>query len=103
MTVTYLKKAAKTPESESGNARAVVEEMLARIEAQGEEAVRFYAQELDKWSGPIVVTPEEVDQRTRDLAPALKRDIEFATDRVRRFALAQRNSVREFSIEMSPG
>lgn len=103
MTVTYLKKAAKTPESESGNARAVVEEMLARIEAQGEEAVRFYAQELDKWSGPIVVTPEAVDQRTRDLAPALKRDIEFATDRVRRFALAQRNSVREFSIEMSPG
>ena len=35
-----LKRAAKTPETESGNARKVVEEMLAAIEARGEAAVR---------------------------------------------------------------
>ena len=32
MSVVYLKKAAKTPETETGAARAVVEEMLAAIE-----------------------------------------------------------------------
>jgi sulfopropanediol 3-dehydrogenase len=30
-------------------------------------------------------------------------DIEFATERVRRFAQAQRESIREFTIEMQPG
>jgi sulfopropanediol 3-dehydrogenase len=103
MAITYLKKATKTPESEIGNARAVVEEMLARIEAQGEEAVRAYARELDNWPGPILVSPDEIERRTRDIAPVLKRDIEFAAERVRRFALAQRDSIREFAVEMSPG
>ena len=32
-----------------------------------------------------------------------KRDIEFATAQVRRFALAQRESIREFEIEIHPG
>jgi len=103
MAITYLKKATKTPESEIGNARAVVEEMLARIEAQGEEAVRAYARELDNWPGPILVSPDEIERRTRDIAPVLKRDIEFAAERVRLFALAQRDSIREFAVEMSPG
>jgi sulfopropanediol 3-dehydrogenase len=36
----YLKKAGKTPETESANARAVVAGMLAEIESRGEAAVR---------------------------------------------------------------
>jgi len=43
----YLKKAAKTPETESGHARKVVDEMLAAIRAGGEAAVREYARTLD--------------------------------------------------------
>jgi len=103
MAVEYLKKAAKNPESESGNARKVVEEMLAAIEARGEQAVREYAQKLDRWTGDIVVTPEEIERRTRDLPASVKRDIEFATAQVRSFALAQRASMQEFSREIHPG
>jgi len=33
----------------------------------------------------------------------VKRDIDFATAQVRRFALAQRESLREFSLELQPG
>jgi sulfopropanediol 3-dehydrogenase len=33
----------------------------------------------------------------------VKHDIEFATERVRRFARAQRESSREFAVEMQPG
>jgi len=56
----YLKKASKTAETESESARKVVAKMLAEIEAHGEEAVKRYALELDRWSGPIVVTEEDV-------------------------------------------
>lgn len=99
----YLKRAAKSPETETATARKVVEEMLAEIARDGEDAVRRYAAKLDQWTGPIVLTPEAIEQRIRDIPPAVKRDIEFATERVRRFAQAQRESSREFSVEIQPG
>ena len=99
----YLKKAAKTPETESGNARKVVGEMLAEIEARGEDAVREYARSLDQWTGEILMSSQEIERRTREVDPKVKRDIEFATEQVRRFALAQLDSMREFSVEVRPG
>ena len=103
MTIEYLKKAAKTPETETGEARRVVDEMLATIAQRGEQAVREYAQKLDQWSGDIVLSPKEIERRTHRIEPGVKRDIEFATQQVRRFALAQRESMHEFSIEIHPG
>lgn len=103
MPIEYLKKAARTPDAETGNTRAVVERMLAEIEARGEDAVREYCRSLDQWTGDIIVTPEAFERRTRDIPESTRRDIEFATERVRRFALAQRDSIREFSTEISPG
>lgn len=103
MSVVYIKKAAKTPETETETARAVVHDMLAAIEAGGEQAVRDYALKLDKWSGPIVQTAEEIERRTRDIPQQVKDDIEFAAAQVRRFAEAQRDSVQDFSLEISPG
>ncbi|HSO05821.1 MAG TPA: histidinol dehydrogenase [Pelomicrobium sp.] len=103
MSANYLKKAAKTPETETATAQKVVAEMLAAIEQRGEEAVREYAQKLDSWSGEILVTPEEIERRTKDIPAGIKRDIEFAADQVRRFAEAQRDSIREFQVELYPG
>ena len=77
--------------------------MLAEIGRGGEEAVRDYARKLDQWTGDIVVTPAEIERRTRDIPEATKRDIDFATAQVRRFALAQRESIREFATEVHPG
>ncbi|MEX2239933.1 MAG: histidinol dehydrogenase [Burkholderiales bacterium] len=103
MAIDYLKRAAKTPETETAAARKVVEEMLAEIRARGEQAVREYAQKLDRWRGPVEVNSEELERRTRSIPPGVKQDIEFATAQVRRFALAQRDSMHEFSLEVSPG
>jgi sulfopropanediol 3-dehydrogenase len=103
MAITYLKKAAKTAETESAAAQRVVAEMLAEIRKNGEAAVRAYAAQLDGWSGEIVVTPAEIERRTRDIPASVKRDIEFATGQVRRFAAAQAQSIREFSVEVAPG
>ncbi|HUI99694.1 MAG TPA: histidinol dehydrogenase, partial [Usitatibacter sp.] len=101
--VEYLKRATKSPETETGTARRVVEEMLAEIERRGEAAVREYAAKLDGWSGEIVMTAAAIERRVRDIPAEVKRDIEFATARVRRFAEAQRESMHEFSVEVHPG
>src|SRR2546422_5548885 len=103
MPLQYLKRAAKAPEAQTDRARAVVAEMLAEIEKRGEAAVKEYAQKLDAWTGDIVVQPQEIERRTRDIPAGIKRDIEFATERVRRFALAQKASLREFETEVAPG
>jgi sulfopropanediol 3-dehydrogenase len=103
MPVQFLKKASKTPQTETVAAQKVVSEMLAEIERHGEAAVRDFASKLDGWKGEIVVTPQEIERRTRDLSTSVKRDIEFATEQVRRFAVAQRDSLHEFSAEIRPG
>ena len=101
--IEYLKRAAKTPETETGHARQVAGDMLADIEARGEAAVRDYAAKLDNWRGEIVVTSADIERRTRDIPSSVKRDIEFATAQVRKFAVAQRESIREFATELQPG
>ncbi|HUH93201.1 MAG TPA: histidinol dehydrogenase [Casimicrobiaceae bacterium] len=103
MSIQYLKRAAKSPQSETATARSVVDAMLTEIAQRGEEAVREYAAKLDHWTGPIVMTPADIERRTATVAPEVRRDIEFATERVRRFALAQRESTHEFAVEVQPG
>ncbi|MGE5089248.1 MAG: histidinol dehydrogenase [Candidatus Levyibacteriota bacterium] len=103
MPIEYLKRATRTPETESGNAQKVAGDMLADIGRRGEQAVREYAAKLDHWNGDIIVGPDEIERRTRDIPAEIKRDIEFAADQVRRFALAQRESIHEFAVEISPG
>ena len=103
MSITPLKTASKTPETETESARKVVTEMLAAIEKNGEEAVRDYAQKLDKWSGPIVLDAKDMAQRVADIPQSIRQDIDLAASQVRRFAEAQRASVQDFSLEMSPG
>lgn len=103
MAPVFLKRASKTPETESGAAQQVVSEMLGDIEKRGEQAVRDYALKLDKWSGDILVTRDEIEQRAREVPDGIKRDIDYATAKVREFALAQRNSIKDFSVELAPG
>ncbi len=103
MSIEYLKRATKTPETESGSAQQVASDMLADIKARGESAVREYASRLDRWTGDILVSPDEIERRTRDIPATVKRDIAFATEQVRRFAVAQRESIHEFATEVQPG
>ena len=101
--ITYLKQAEKTPQTETATAQKVVTDMLAEIQAHGEAAVRQYASKLDGWNGEIVLSPDQVRQQTRDVPASVRADIDFAIRQVREFALAQRESLREFSVELHPG
>ena len=101
--ITYLKKASKTPETETATAQAVVNDMLAEIDKNGEQAVLAYAQKLDKWEGHPVATEAQIAQVTAQIPQQVKDDIDFAIAQVSKFALAQRASLSEFSVELHPG
>ena len=103
MGTAYLKKASKTPESETATAQQVVTEMLAAIGSGREEAVRAYAKKLDGWDGEIVMTRAEIDRRAAEVPDDVKRDLDFAIRQVSAFALAQRASLSEFSVELHKG
>jgi sulfopropanediol 3-dehydrogenase len=103
MSTTYLKRASKTPETETATAQKVVTEMLAEIGANGEAAVRAYAKKLDGWDGEIVLTRAEIDRRAAEVPADVKRDIDFAIAQISAFAQAQRKSLSEFSVEVHKG
>jgi len=99
----FLKRAHKTPETETATAQKVVTEMLAKIQAQGEAAVREYARTLDKWDGDFVATRAQLDANAGKVPAQVRKDVDFAIDQVFRFAQAQRASLTEFGTELHPG
>ena len=103
MPITYLKKAGKTPDSETATAQSVVTAMLTEIAARGEDAVRAYAKSLDQWDGDIVLTREQIDRCASEVPSQVQRDIDFAIKQVSDFACAQRDSMREFSVGLHAG
>jgi len=101
--VIYLKKADKSPTTGEEDTRRIVQEMLAKIENGGENTAREYAENLDKWTGDILVTSEEIAAAGERLSQRARDDIHFAYDRVKKFAEAQLASMQEFETELSPG
>ncbi len=99
----YLKKAGATAETGQADVRVAVQNMLTEIASGGEDAIRRFARDLDKWEGDILL-PDAARKAAAALVPEqLKADIRFAHDNVRRFAEAQRASVRDCEIEILPG
>ena len=103
MAVKYLKKAEKTPQTGSDETRNIVADMLAKIEAGGEAVALAYGRDLDGYAGDAIVSDEVIAAAAATVSPQLKDDIQFAYDRVTRFAKAQLASVNEFETELSPG
>jgi sulfopropanediol 3-dehydrogenase len=103
MTVTYLKRASKTPETETATAQKVVTDMLAAIEAGREDAVRRYAKELDKWEGDIVMSEAAIAKAVAEVPAKVRADIDFAVKQIGDFALAQKRSISDVKVELHPG
>ncbi|MFP1631162.1 histidinol dehydrogenase [Zhengella sp. ZM62] len=99
----YLKKADLTPASGAGDVRETVQSMLDDIEARGDEAALEYAAKLDRYDGPVKLTRADIDAAIAKVPEKLKRDIQFAHDNVRRFAEAQKETLKDIEIEVVPG
>ena len=100
---TYLKKAIQKTEESDGKTKDIVKRILSDIRSRGESAVCEMAAKFDNWTRDFILTKEEI-QSLIDLVPSsAKRDIRFAYDQVYGFALKQRESIKAFETELSPG
>ncbi|KKK81258.1 hypothetical protein LCGC14_2815280, partial [marine sediment metagenome] len=103
MAITYLKSADFRPLVENKDIRHIVASMLAKIEQDGEDAVREYAQKLDGWTGDIVLSDEDRRAACARVPEDLKNDIRFAHANIQRFAQAQKATMGECEVEVVPG
>ncbi|MEO0402121.1 MAG: histidinol dehydrogenase, partial [Pseudomonadota bacterium] len=99
MTREYLKKATLTAQSGASDVSDIVTGILADIEKGGDQSALEYAQKFDKYDGPVLLTPADIDAACALVPDKLKADIQFAHDNVRRFAEAQKGTVANFEIE----
>lgn len=103
MALNFIKKASKTSLTGEAETRSIVEKMLTDIEANGESAAMRYAEKLDGFTGEAIVSAEQIEHAASQVPERLKDDIKFALERVQKFAHAQRQSISEFELELSPG
>lgn len=102
----YLK--AATPSGvdndNSQSVRETVASVIADVRTRGDAAVREYSQKFDKWS------PESFrlsDHQIADIVATVPEqallDIKTVQERVRSFAVHQKNSLSDFEVETEPG
>ena len=103
MSRTYLKKAPLTSKSDASETHAIVKDILADIEAGGDEAALKYAEKFDKYKGNVILSEEEIAAAADQVPQKLKDDIQFAHENVRRFAEAQRATIEDMQMEIRPG
>ena len=103
MTREYLKKATLTSTSDATDVSATVQSILNDIETRGDAGALEYAAKFDKYSGNVILTKEEINAAAALVPEQLKRDIDFAHDNVRRFAEAQKATLKDIQIVVIPG
>lgn len=99
----YLKKALKSTEDNSQQAREIARDVLEQIRVGGEDAVREVARKFDKWEGDFILSPEKKARLLASVPESVKADIRYAHHQVFSFAKAQRESMSDFELEVTPG
>jgi len=99
----YLKKASKTASSDATDVRDTVQGILDDIEQGGDDAAMRYAAKFDQYEGNILLTDDEVEAACASVPQALKDDIAFAHDNVKRFAEVQKQTISDVELEVIPG
>jgi len=83
---------------------ARVGSIIADIRSNGDEAVRRYADQFDKWTAESFrLDDAQVSEIMSTLDQQVIDDIVFVQAQVRRFAQAQRDSLTDIEIETLPG
>lgn len=96
-------KATERAETDAG-VRRQVEDILARIEAEGDAAVRALSTQFDGWTpGSFRLTEPEIEAALSKVSRQDLDDIRFAQAQVRNFAEVQRAALRDVEVETLPG
>jgi sulfopropanediol 3-dehydrogenase len=100
----YLKQSEWSSPQVIEDVRRTVSEMLSRIDADPEGAIRGYSRDLDGWDPPSFrVGAEAVAAATAQIDDALAGHIAIAQEQVRTFAQAQRATLTDLEVETLPG
>lgn len=82
---------------------ATVSRMLAEIERDGMDAIRRYAQQLDRQDAPVELTAAQIAASGDRLAADLRAAIELGSARTKQFAAMQREHLVDFEAELAEG
>ncbi|KAI5457515.1 histidinol dehydrogenase [Mariannaea sp. PMI_226] len=83
---------------------SIVKGVIDDIRSHGDSAVRSYSEKFDKWSpASFKLSKEDIEASLAQVPQQTLDDIKTVQANVRKFALAQRDSIKEFEVEMSPG
>lgn len=102
--LTHIKAPSRSAWLDNSPIEATVKQVLAEVRQSGDEALRRYSREFDKVEiERFEVTRQERQQALADLDRQTRADTEFAIERVRAFAEAQRQTLLPLDIEALPG
>jgi sulfopropanediol 3-dehydrogenase len=106
MTIQHLKRGKPEAERQEDDARvrATVEGVLADIAARGDAAVRDLSAKFDRYEpASFRLSGSEIEAAMQKVSARDMADIRFAQDQIRRFAEAQKASMRDIEVETLPG
>ncbi|MBB5438932.1 sulfopropanediol 3-dehydrogenase [Pedobacter sp. AK017] len=104
--VKYFKKGVKTPEKINSNqqVKKTVEEILSQIEKGGDHALRTISRSLDSWSPDnFRLSDLQIAEIIEEVPIGTRKDILFAQEQVRNFAIKQRSTILDLEVETLPG
>lgn len=102
--ITYIKAPSRNLVSDTSKVEQVVKDILAAVRAEGDKALRHFSSEFDKvWTAELEIGSDERHATVAGLDPAARADMEFAIERVRAFATAQRATILPLEVEALPG
>lgn len=102
--ITRIKAPQRSAWSDNTPVEATVKEVLDAVRRDGDEALRHYSRAFDKVEiEAFEVTPAEREAALAGLDKQTRADTEFAIERVRAFAEAQRATLLPLEVEMLPG
>lgn len=84
--------------------KQIVANTLKDIEEQGDKAVRDLSIKFDKWDPEqFKLSQEQIEEIVDSIPEDVKHDIAFAQDNIKKFAEAQRDSMKDIHVEVMPG
>jgi len=103
---TIMKRAAEVGAAGPGatSVRDTVAGIIADVRARGDVAIRAYSERFDRWSPEqFRLDDDQIERTVADVPSSVLDDIRAAQANIRAFALAQRDSLRDFEVETMPG
>lgn len=83
---------------------ATVKSVIENIRSEGDSAVRRYSQKFDNWSPTsFKLSKADIENIISAVPEQTLKDIKEVQSNVRAFAIAQRNSLHDFELEIQPG